>query len=390
MIDELKARKNVPVKLWVPINEVESAALDQLKNVADLPQTFKHVAAMPDVHLGVGATVGTVIAMDGAIAPSAIGVDIGCGMDAIKTKIPRDQLTTEKLTEIRDAILERVPVGFNEHKSVHNTVKGYYELWADFEEIHKDLLEKKDKALTQMGTLGGGNHFIEVSYDQHNNVWIMLHSGSRNVGKCIAEYHIHVAKGLDHNRIISDRNLSTFLVGTPEFEQYFHDMEWAQRYAFLNRTRMVELIIGYLTHTFGNEIAEDVISCHHNFARKETHFDKEVIVTRKGAIRAEKGMVGIIPGAMGSKSYIVEGLGNTDSFNSAPHGAGRRMSRGAAKKKFTWDDLQKSMEGIVCNATPATIDEISGSYKPIGKVMGYAGDLVLPKYELTQLMNIKG
>jgi len=390
MLDELKARKNVPVKLWIPINEVESEALDQLKNVADIPQTFKHVAAMPDVHAGVGATVGTVIAMDGAICPAAIGVDIGCGMDAIQTKLTKEQLTVEKLTEIRDGFLDRIPVGFNEHKSIHNHVKSYTDLWADFEDIDPELLNKKDKALTQMGSLGGGNHFIEISKDQHDNIWIMLHSGSRNVGKCIAEYHIHVAKGLEHNKIISDRNLSTFLEGTKEFDQYFHDMEWAQSYAYHNRIRMTQLIVDYLTKMFGSEVARDVYGCHHNFARRETHFGKEVIVTRKGAIRAEKGVPGIIPGAMGSKSYIVEGLGNPDSFNSAPHGAGRKMSRSKAKKTFTFADLQKSMEGIVCNATPGTIDEINGSYKSIGKVMGYASDLVLPKFELTQLMNIKG
>jgi tRNA-splicing ligase RtcB len=392
MKDILKARQNVPVKLWIPANEAESDALDQLKNVADLPYTFKHVAGMPDIHTGKGATVGSVVAMKGAICPCIVGVDIGCGMDAMKTTLERGQLSTRKLIEIRDAILERIPVGFNEHKSVHRDIKMLTSLWKSFEEIEaSELKALQGKAMSQLGSLGGGNHFIELSYDENDSVWIVLHSGSRNIGKCIADYHTKVAMAQQHNQTnLPDKALSSLLEGTKEFDSYFHDMIWAQEYAYRNRTRMLDLIIGYLEHIFKPDLVTEHIACHHNFTQKETHFDEQVYVTRKGAIEAKVGQKGIIPGSMGNKSYIVEGLGNPEAFCSAPHGAGRKMSRGKAKAKYTFDDLKASMEGIVNNATKSTVDEIGNAYKSISKVMEYASDLVVQRHELVQLLNIKG
>lgn len=389
MISELQARKNAPVKLWIDVNKVESSALDQLRNVADLPNVFMHVAAMPDVHTGMGATVGSVIAMNDAVIPAAVGVDIGCGMDAIQTNLEAHKLRASKLERIRDGILERIPVGFNSHNSLHKNVK-MHNLWTELKDLGVQDEELHERAKHQLGTLGGGNHFIELEEDQFGNVWIMLHSGSRNIGLQIANHHIRVAKQLEHNKNLPDKALSYLLKGTPEFDAYMHDLKWAQRYAYANRTRMMELLIGYLLHEFPGMEGDLTIGCHHNFAQEEEHFNEEVVVIRKGAIQARKDQWGIIPGAMGSKSYIVQGKGNLDSFESAPHGAGRKMSRSKAKAKYRFQDLQETMSGIVCNASKSTVDEIKHSYKRIEDVMTNAQDLVEPRYELTQLLNIKG
>jgi tRNA-splicing ligase RtcB len=386
---ELKARKNVPVKMWVPPHEVESSALDQLKNVADLPQTFMHVAAMPDVHTGKGATVGSVIAMKDAVCPAAVGVDIGCGMEAIATNF-EDNFRIKDLENIRDGILERVPVGFNAHSSVHKDVKNN-SLWEEFDNLNSGVHQYKNLAMQQLGTLGGGNHFIEVSTDKDNRVWIVLHSGSRRIGKEIADVYIREAMNQPHNKEgLPDKALSTLLAGTEVYDRYMNDLIWAQRYAAENRKRMLQLITRYLESLYPSLELDMHVSCHHNFAQIEQHFGEEVVVTRKGAIRAREGEWGIIPGAMGATSHIVKGKGCKEAFESAPHGAGRRMSRSKAKKKYNLADLNETMSGIVCNASKNTVDEIMFSYKNIYTVMSNAEPLVESVYQLDQILNIKG
>jgi len=391
MIGELKARKNVPVKLWIPAHEVESSALDQLKNVADLPNVFSHVAAMPDVHAGAGATIGTVFAMEGAIIPAAVGVDIGCGMEAVRTNLQIKKLRTKRLEEIRDTILEKVPVGVGmNHKELRRDLR-HDPVWDGFENLHKEVQGLLSMAQSQLGTLGGGNHFIELSIGSDGAVWVMLHTGSRGIGNKIAIQHIRAAKSLEHNQTgLPDKALSSFLEGTPEFNSYVHDLGWAQRYAARNRSYMLELVLDAISDVFSSLQHEEPISCHHNFAQQETHYGKDVWIIRKGAIEAREDQWGIVPGAMGAKSYIVQGKGDPDSFNSAPHGAGRKMSRSQAKKRFGYDDLKKSMGTIVNNATRSTVDEIMHSYKDIDTVIEYASDLVTPVHELEQLLNIKG
>lgn len=391
MLSELKPRRNKPVKMWIPAHEVESMALDQLKNVADLPHIFHHVAAMPDVHAGMGATIGTVIAMKDAVIPAAVGVDIGCGMEALSTNLDYNKLTEKKLRKIRDRILEAVPVGFNSHDSVSEEVKKLFDLWREFDGLHPSVHEHKDRAMHQLGTLGGGNHFIELAVDEDFKVWVMLHSGSRYIGNAIAKVHIDIAKREPHNMSgLPDKALAWLHRDTQEYAQYMNDLAWAQRYARLNRVGMVGLIREAVESVFPSFQYRDWYGCHHNFAQIEEHFGEEVVVIRKGAISAREGQMGIIPGAMGAKSFIVRGKGCQMAFNSAPHGAGRKMSRSKAKKKYDFTELQKTMSGIVCNASKSTVDEIRHAYKNIDKVIGYAEELVEPIHELEQIMNIKG
>ena len=378
---------NVPVQLWTPPHEVESQALDQLKNISALPWVFHHVAAMPDVHYGKGATVGSVIAMKGAVSPAAVGVDIGCGMGAIKTNLKASDLP-ESLGDIRHDIERSIPVGHWQHKSV--VVDRDTDLWERFGQLDPKVQNMKDKAMLQCGTLGGGNHFIELCLDTDDNVWLMLHSGSRNIGKTLAEIHIERAKKLAHNSNLPDPDLAVFLAGTPEMQAYRRDLYWAQEYAFANRKAMFDLYKKVLVRRFPNIQFEDAILCHHNFVQEETHFNQEVYVTRKGAIQALKGQMGIIPGSMGTKSYIVEGLGNADSFTSASHGAGRRMSRGEAKRRFTTQDLINQTAGVECRKDQAVIDEIPAAYKDIEAVMRNQQDLVIIRYELKQILCVKG
>lgn len=391
MYEELAASKNVPIKAWLPVKEIEASALIQLKNVADLPWAYSHIAVMPDVHAGVGATIGTVIAMDGAVAPSAVGVDIGCGMSAFETKIDKEQITQELLTSIKDEILYRIPIGFNSHKEISINVKNEESLWKGMQKLPKELIEE-NRIASQVGTLGGGNHFIELSYDEAGKVWIMLHSGSRHIGLQIANYFTKIAKEQPHNQNLPDKNLAVLLEGTLEFQQYMACAMWAQYYAQVNRRHMLFTMFDILFAKFYHSIPEiySILDCHHNFAAFDTYNDKEVVITRKGAIRAEKDELGIIPGSMGTKSYIVKGLGNKEAFSSAPHGAGRRMSRSAAKKTYNVSDLENTMSGIVNNTSKDTVDEISYAYKPIDTVMRYASSLVKAEHELTQLLNIKG
>ena len=384
---------NGRVKLWTPVHEVESQALNQLKNIAQLPWVFKHVAAMPDVHYGKGATVGSVIAMKDAVAPAAVGVDIGCGMGAALTNLTASDLP-DSLALIRADIEAAIPVGFNSHehqaRGSRALVKDLLSRYDDLRAPFKDDAVQYRRAWQQIGTLGGGNHFIELCLDEQQRVWFMLHSGSRNIGKTLAEYHMGVARKLAHNQILPDRDLAAFLSGTPEMEAYLHDLMWAQEYAFANRRVMKDLLFGVLQQHFPQIKEKMYIACHHNYVSQETHFGEEVLVTRKGAIEASYGKMGIIPGSMGTKSYIVEGLGNPDSYNSASHGAGRRMSRGEAKRHFTVHDLEEQTKGIECRKDHGVLDEIPGAYKDIDQVMENQKDLVKIYATLRQVLCVKG
>jgi tRNA-splicing ligase RtcB len=379
--------EGVPIKLWTPAHEVESAALNQLKNIAELPWCFHHVAAMPDVHLGKGATVGSVVAMRGAIAPAAVGVDIGCGMAAQRTSVTAADLP-ESLSALRLAVEEAIPVGFNEHH--HAAGPQDHPLWDEWNALTPAVHRRLEKARHQVGTLGGGNHFIELCLDTEDRVWLMLHSGSRNIGKELAEIHIERARRLAHNQDLPDRDLAVFLAGTEEMKQYRHDLFWAQRYAFLNREVMLNLYRRVLKKTFKEIEYDEPILCHHNYVAEEIHYGEELLVTRKGAIRAGAGDLGIIPGSMGTKSYIVRGLGNAEAFESASHGAGRRMSRNEAKRRFSRKDLEAQTKGVECRKDSGVIDEIPAAYKDIDQVMENQRDLVEIVAQLKQVMCVKG
>ena len=387
--------ENVSVHLWTPISEVESAALDQLRNIASLPWCFHHVAAMPDVHLGKGATVGSVVAMKGAVSPAAVGVDIGCGMAAVQTSLVASDLP-DSLGRIRSAIEAAIPVGFSEHerpawKSASEPVKREIEaLVGEFADLTPEVKDLDGKAARQIGTLGGGNHFIELCLDTQQRVWLMLHSGSRNIGKSLAEVHIARARKLAHTRALPDPDLAVFLAGTPEMQAYRRDLFWAQRYARLNRAVMLERYIDVLRGFFPDVKCQEPVSCHHNYVAEEVHYGEEVLVTRKGAIHAGAGVLGIIPGSMGARSFIVRGLGNPESFQSASHGAGRKMSRNAAKKRFNLRDLEAQTAGVECRKDHGVLDEIPGAYKDIARVMENQRDLVEIVAELRQVLCVKG
>jgi len=388
---ELKEPKTGKVaKFWTPLNEVESAVLDQVRNTLQVPGV-EGVSMMSDCHLGVGCSIGTVMFTKNIIIPAICGVDLGCGMEAVRTTLNVDKLREKVLRKIHDGIKERIPVGFNCHESVHKTVKNN-ELWQDFNDLHPSVKDLLSRAQQQLGTLGGGNHFIELSIDEDMNVWIMLHSGSRHIGKSLADAHITAAKNLDHNKTgLPDKALAYFIEGTKEFEQYLHDLMWAQKYAAENRKRMLDLIVGYLEHLYPSVEFSDHISCHHNYVEHVTDWQEDYgYITRKGAISAKVDEWGIVPGAMGVQSYIVKGKGNLDSYYSAPHGAGRKMSRSKAKKKYRLQDAEETMKGVVCDIDRHTVDEIRYAYKDIESVMQYSEDLVEPVYRLEQLINIKG
>src|SRR5437660_2521613 len=357
--------KGETVDVWAWTNDIEATALEQLKNIAKLPWVFHHVAAMPDVHYGKGATVGSVIAMKGAVSPAAVGVDIGCGMAAVRTSLTASDLP-DSLGGLRSEIESAIPVGFEQHK---RPVQGDAGLWRDFQELTPAVRDLESKARHQLGTLGGGNHFIELCLDTEDKVWLMLHSGSRNIGKSLAEIHIGRAKKLAHNRDLPDRDLAVFLAGTREMQEYRRDLFWAQRYARANREAMLHLYENVLRRFRPDVRFADAVHCHHNYVAEETHFGEEVLVTRKGAIRAGKGDLGIIPGSMGTRSFVVRGLGNPQSFESASHGAGRRMSRGEAKRRFSVRDLQEQTKGVECRKDGGGLDEIPAAYKPIEQVM---------------------
>ena len=377
----------VDVLAWADPGQIESVALDQLRNIAKLPWVFHHVAAMADVHYGKGATVGSVIAMKGALSPAAVGVDIGCGVAALRTSLTAKDLP-DSLGGLRSEIERAIPVGFEQHK---RPVQGDPELWRDFQDLTPAVRDLESKARHQLGTLGGGNHFLELCLDTEDRVWLMLHSGSRNIGKTLADIHISRAKKLAHNQGLPDRDLAVFLAGTREMQEYRRDLFWAQRYARANREAMLQLYSDVLRR-FRPDVrfADAAVHCHHNYVAEEVHFGQEVLVTRKGAIRAGKGELGIIPGSMGTRSFVVRGLGNPHSFESASHGAGRRMSRGEAKRRFTVKDLREQTQGVECRKDGGVLDEIPSAYKEIGQVMEQQRDLVEVVAELRQVLCVKG
>ncbi len=394
MLAQLKG-KTVPIKLWARLEEVESGALDQLRNIASLPWVAHHVACMPDVHFGKGATVGSVVAMRGAVAPAAVGVDIGCGMAAVQTSLVAERLP-DSLRELRLEIEEAIPVGFSQHDrpvysqapaALRHEVRALMDRFGELTPKVQDLGLKAGK---QLGTLGGGNHFVELCLDEAGRVWLMLHSGSRNIGKSLAEIHIARARHLAHNQALPDRDLAVFLAGTPEMAEYRRDLYWAQEYARLNRSIMLWRYEEVLRRFFPDVTFGERVLCHHNYVAEETHFGEELVVTRKGAIRAGRGELGIIPGSMGTRSYIVRGRGSAESFESASHGAGRRMSRAKAKRTFSLEDLRAQTAGVECRKDGGVLDEIPGAYKDIDEVMRNQSDLVEIVATLKQILCVKG
>ena len=392
------APHGVPVRLWT--DTAESQALDQLKNVARLPITHSHVAAMPDVHYGRGATIGSVIATRAAIIPAAVGVDIGCGMHAVRLDLGAGRLP-DNLRAVRDAIEARVPVGFTRHTELKGSRKrraGALEKRIDRVFERTPEVAKRGKRLHEawrlgMGTLGGGNHFIELCLDEADRVWLMLHSGSRRLGAAIGEHFIQSAReeATRLDRRLPDRDLGWLDEGTGLFDRYWEAVGVAQDYAHENRRAMTEACLEALVETLpAHRVTDEAIECHHNYANRERHAGADVFVTRKGAISARTGELGIVPGSMGAHSYIVRGRGNAESFHSCAHGAGRVMSRGAAKRQFTTADLMEQTAGIECRKDPGVIDEIPGAYKPIDDVMKRQNDLAEPVHKLRQVLNIKG
>jgi tRNA-splicing ligase RtcB len=386
----------VPVKVFT--DEVEASARKQLVNLSQLLIIHHHVAAMPDVHAGIGATVGTVIATQGAVIPAAVGVDIGCGMIAARTTLSANALDEAALRRVYDQVARDVPVGREQHRDDETQPAaaalrpGLHRLLARHPQLARNFPRTRNWA-QQMGTLGGGNHFIELCLDEANRVWVMLHSGSRGVGNAIGSYFIELARRdmERQNAHLPDRDLAYLREGAQHFEEYIEAVEWAQDYAAANRRAMMDLVVAAARrHLPRFELAEEAVNCHHNYVRRERHYGKAVWVTRKGAIRAGHGELGIIPGSMGAKSYIVRGKGVADSFESCAHGAGRRMSRGAAQKTYTTRDLVEQTAGVMCRKDKGVLDEIPSAYKNIDTVMQHQSDLVEVVHTLKQVLCVKG
>ena len=382
---------------WLPPEEIEEAARVQIERVSRMPFVFRHVSVMPDCHLGKGATVGSVIPTVGAIIPAAVGVDIGCGMVAAKTSLKRDDLPDD-LSSIREGIERRVPLAAGGSNS--RLTDGVVERVALIEEEAGDRLSFYDGVKRnwreQIGTLGSGNHFIEIVLDETGDVWAFLHSGSRGIGARVAEHHIAIAKAeiADAGVELQDPDLAYLTEGTETFDDYIADLYWCQDYALHNRAEMMDRVLTELSYAIhgddsGIECVETVM-CHHNFTARETHFGEDVWVSRKGAIEASDGQPGLIPGSMGTMSYCVTGLGEPESFRTAPHGAGRRFSRGEARRRFTMEDYDRSMEGIEARRSPDFLDELPEAYKDIDTVMEYSRDLVSITEVFSQIVNVKG
>jgi tRNA-splicing ligase RtcB len=392
----------VPLKMWTKGVPVEDEARRQLSNAARLPIVFKHVAAMPDVHVGIGATVGSVIPTIKAIIPAAVGVDIGCGMIACKTTLTAEELP-DNLGPLRSAIERAVPHGrapgardpgaWNKVPGVVDTA--WAQLEPEFTELCRDYpkLEKTNHR-NHLGTLGTGNHFIEVCLDEQGFVWFMLHSGSRGVGNAIGSMFIELAKqdAIRNNANLPDRDLAYFEEGSRYFGDYVRAVGWAQQFAKLNREVMMRRVIEAAKTVIHKKFESHVeaVNCHHNYVQKETHFGADVFVTRKGAVSAKQGELGIIPGSMGARSYIVRGKGNPESFESCSHGAGRVMSRAEAKRRFTLADHRAATEGVECRKDKDVIDEIPMAYKDIDAVMEAQKDLVEVVHTLKQVVCVKG
>lgn len=374
---------------------IDEKTVEQARTSSGMPFIYPHLALMPDAHLGKGATVGSVIPTLGAIMPAAVGVDIGCGMIAVRTQFTRDQLKSRDLSTLRVQIERAVPLsaGHQNRKVVASAGPRIAELESLAEKAEFDPESYSGNWRLQLGSLGSGNHFIEVSVDELDRVWMFLHSGSRGVGNKIATHHIAVAQRLAKRWWIElpDPDLAYLVEGTPEFTRYIRELRWAQHFALLNREEMMDRVSRQLSDVMGEAVVEhERINCHHNFTESEKHFGKQVWVSRKGAIQADAGRPGLIPGSMGTASYVVEGLGNPLSLNSSPHGAGREYSRSAARRTFTHAQLREAMAGIEFRDTDAFIDEIPQAYKPIDQVMADAADLVSVRHTLRQLVNVKG
>jgi tRNA-splicing ligase RtcB len=387
----------VPVKIWT--TDVDEASRQQLANIASLPFIHHHVVAMADVHLGIGATIGSVIATHQAIVPAAVGVDIGCGMVACRLSLNARQLDEKALRKVFEQISRDVPVGKAQHedaKALVNVARPFEPRLKMMTERHPQLLKafgKFSKWVNQLGTLGGGNHFIEVCLDEADQVWVMLHSGSRGIGNALATYFIELArKDMERQQVqLPDRDLAYFREGSAHFADYVAAVHWAQEYAFANRECMMDLVLaGLKRHLPAFAVTSEVVNCHHNYVAREHHYGADVWVTRKGAIRARAGDLGIIPGSMGARSYVVRGKGNPESFDSSAHGAGRRMSRNAAARSFTEADLRRQTEGVVCRKDKGVIDETPGAYKDIDAVMENQRDLTEILHTLKQVVCVKG
>ena len=392
-----EAHYGVPVKIFT--NDIDSDSIEQLKKMAQLQFIYSHIAVMPDVHVGKGATVGSVIPTKNAIIPAAVGVDIGCGMNAVRLNLKASQLP-DNLAPLRHAIERKVPVGFELHKQIKAKASSIIPLEKRLQPIiqkHPGLvrmLRKFDATWQkQLGTLGGGNHFIELCLDENQDVWIMLHSGSRGLGNVIGTYFIELAKKEAQHRFghVPDKDLSYFAEGSDSFNDYVEAVEWAQNYAFENRREMMRLILEAIRPLLPPfQMTKEAINCHHNYVSRENHFGEDLLITRKGAIRAGQDELGIIPGSMGARSYIVKGKANPESFCSCSHGAGRKMSRNKAKLLFSQDDLIQQTQGIECRKDAGVIDEIPSAYKDIDQVMANQSDLIEIVHTLKQILCIKG
>ena len=387
----------VPVKVYT--DDVEASARQQLVNLSQLPIIHHHVAAMPDVHTGIGATVGSVIATHRAIIPAAVGVDIGCGMMAARTSLTANDFDEQRLKRVFEQISRDVPAGREQHKEARALTAAAKPHERGLRRIlgKHPVLEKRfprtQNWVCQMGSLGGGNHFIEVCLDEAGRVWAMLHSGSRGIGNAIGTYFIELARrDAERQQLhLPDRDLAYFQEGAEHFDDYVEAVGWAQGYAAANRDAMMELVLAAMRrHLSAFEVTDEAVNCHHNYVEREHHYGADVWVTRKGAIRARRGDLGIIPGSMGARSYIVRGKGSRESFESCAHGAGRRMSRTQAQKKFTRQDLAEQTAGVVCRKDSSVIDEIPGAYKHIDEVMAHQTDLVEIVHTLKQVVCVKG
>ncbi|OGA61682.1 MAG: RNA-splicing ligase RtcB [Betaproteobacteria bacterium RIFCSPLOWO2_12_FULL_65_14] len=396
VLEEIREGR-VPVKVYT--GEIEPAARAQLVNISRLPVVHHHVAAMPDVHLGIGATVGSVIPTLRAIIPAAVGVDIGCGMMAARLSLTANEIDEPALRKVFNQISRDVPVGFDQHdergartQAAKRFKKGLTGILQKHPAIGKRIGKNSHWEL-QLGTLGGGNHFIEVCLDEAQRVWIMLHSGSRGIGNALGSYFIELARR-DSEKLqlnLPDRDLAYFPEGAAHFDDYVEAVAWAQDYARVNRAEMMELVSDALRrHLPSFEVTDEAVNCHHNYVEREEHFGEQVWLTRKGAIRARAGDLGIIPGSMGARSYIVRGKGAAESFHSCAHGAGRLMSRNAAQKKFKVEDLIQQTHGVICRKDKGVIDEIPGAYKDIDQVMANQSDLVEVVHTLKQVLCVKG
>ena len=405
--DVMKVQDGRPVKMWTQGVPVEDVAKQQLANTAQMPFIYRHIAVMPDVHLGKGSTIGSVVPTMGAVIPAAVGVDIGCGMMAAKTTLTANDLP-DSLAKLRSAMERAIPHGMSPKTGrIRGRDQGSWQTppaavdagWRQLKDEFDVICLKTPKLKNtnnyrHLGTLGGGNHFVEVCLDEAGSVWLMLHSGSRGVGNAIGTYFIELAKQDMRGHMVNlpDQDLAYLREGTRHYDDYVEAVNWAQQFARTNREVMMQNLIAavrtVITKPFETHI--EAVNCHHNYVQKEHHFGKDVLITRKGAVSARAGELGIIPGSMGAKSFIVRGKGNADSFNSCSHGAGRIMSRTEAKRRFTLADQIKATEGVECRKDADVIDEIPMAYKDIDAVMHAQRDLVEVVHTLKQVVCVKG